>query len=214
MKCEEKKCFIPNVGNMRVWIWSPEQIEGELPCILFLHGAGERGRDFEILCRQGLPKYLAAGREIPAVVVCPQCPEGFVWDNLVFQLNEIISSAMLDYPVDRRKVSLTGLSMGGFGAWAYAITVPRLFYRLAPICGGGMSWRAPALLKIPVWAFHGDADTEVPPVYSQLMVERLNRAGGDAVLTMFPGVGHNAWDPAYLQTDLIRWLLGEDVERR
>ena len=143
-----------------------------------------------------------------------QCPEGFVWDNLVFQLNEIISSAVLDYPVDRRKVSLTGLSMGGFGAWAYAITVPRLFYRLAPICGGGMSWRAPALLKIPVWAFHGDADTEVPPVYSQLMVERLNQAGGDAVLTMLPGVGHNAWDPAYLQTDLIQWLLGEDVERR
>ena len=214
MKCEEKRYYVDKVCAIKVWIWSPEEISGELPAIVFLHGAGERGFDLDTLCMQGLPKYLAAGREIPAVVICPQCPEGYVWDNLVFQLDSIVSEAINDYPVDPNKVSLTGLSMGGFGAWGYAITRPRLFSRLAPVCGGGMSWRAPALRNIPVWAFHGDADTDVPPVYSKLMVDRLNAAGGDAVLTLFPGVGHNAWDPAYLQTDVIRWLLGEDVVRQ
>ena len=214
MKCEEKRYYVDTVCAIKVWIWSPEEISGELPAIVFLHGAGERGFDLDTLCMQGLPKYLAAGREIPAVVICPQCPEGYVWDNLVFQLDSIVSEAINDYPVDPNKVSLTGLSMGGFGAWGYAITRPRLFSRLAPVCGGGMSWRAPALRNIPVWAFHGDADTDVPPVYSKLMVDRLNAAGGDAVLTLFPGVGHNAWDPAYLQTDVIRWLLGEDVVRQ
>lgn len=214
MKCEEKSYSFDKPGDMKVWIWSPEQIVEPLPCILFLHGAGERGQDFEKLCVQGLPKYLAAGREIPAVVVCPQCPEGYVWDNLVFQMDRIVCDAIRDYPVDCARVSLTGLSMGGFGAWGYAITRPRTFFRLAPICGGGMNWRASALKKIPVWAFHGQADDDVPPVYSQLMVDALNARGGDAVLTQFPGVGHNSWDSAYLETDLISWLLGEDVERK
>lgn len=214
MKCIEKKYSVNKVGSMKVWVWSPEDISGELPAILFLHGAGERGFDFDTLCMQGLPKYLAAGREIPAVVICPQCPEGYVWDNLVFQLDDIIADALCDYPIDRKRVSITGLSMGGFGAWAYAITRPRVFCRMAPICGGGMNWRVSALKNIPVWAFHGDADNDVPPVYSQLMVDRLNESGGDAVLTLFPGVGHNAWDPAYLKTDVISWLLGEDVTRQ
>ena len=163
---------------------------------------------------QGLPKYLAAGREIPAVVVCPQCPEGYVWDNLVFQLDQILADALNDYPVDSSRVSLTGLSMGGFGAWSYAITRPRRFFRLAPICGGGMNWRASALKSIPIWAFHGQADDDVPRVYSEVMVDAVNEQGGDAVLTQFPGVGHNSWDTAYLTTDLIPWLLGEDVERK
>ena len=214
MKCERKDYTFDKIGNMGVWIWSPEEIGEPLPCILFLHGAGERGLDFDTLCVQGLPKYLAAGREIPAVVVCPQCPEGYVWDNLIFQLDQIVADAIHDYPVDRCRVSLTGLSMGGFGAWSYAITRPRTFFRLAPICGGGMNWRASALKKIPVWAFHGQADDDVPRVYSEVMVDAVNAKGGDAVLTQFPGVGHNSWDPAYLTTDLIPWLLGEDVERK
>ena len=214
MRCERKDYNFDNIGTMGVWTWYPENREGPLPCILFLHGAGERGLDFETLCMQGLPKYLASGQEIPAVVVCPQCPQGYVWDNLVFQLDTILSDIRNNYPVDGQRISLTGLSMGGFGVWCYAITRPRMFFRLAPICGGGMNWRAAALKNLPVWAFHGQADDDVPRVYSEVMVDAVNQQGGDAVLTQFPGVGHNAWDPAYLSTDLIPWLLGEDVERK
>lgn len=214
MKKELRTYSFDGIDKLNCQIWLPEGLEGPLPAILFLHGSGERGTDESILAFQALPKYLAAGREIPAVVVCPQCPEGYVWDNLVFQLDQIVADAIHDYPVDRSRVSLTGLSMGGFGAWSYAITRPRTFFRLAPICGGGMNWRASALKNIPVWAFHGQADDDVPRVYSEVMVDAVNAQGGDAVLTQFPGVGHNSWDPAYLTTDLIPWLLGEDVERK
>ena len=214
MKKELRTYSFDGIDKLNCQIWLPEGLEGPLPAILFLHGSGERGTDESILAFQALPKYLAAGREIPAVVVCPQCPEGYVWDNLIFQLDQIVADAIHDYPVDSSRVSLTGLSMGGFGAWSYAITRPRTFFRLAPICGGGMNWRASALKSIPVWAFHGQADDDVPRVYSEVMVDAVNAKGGDAVLTQFPGVGHNSWDPAYLETNLIPWLLGEDVERK
>lgn len=214
MKRELRIYPFEDIGSMNCLIWSPENIEGRLPCILFLHGSGERGTDPELLALQGLPKYLTAGREIPAVVVCPQCPEGIVWDNLPFQLDAILEDVQARYPVDKTRLSLTGLSMGGYGAWSYAITHPRRFFRVAPICGGGMLWRAGALKEVPVWAFHGEKDTEVPRVYSEMMVEAVKEKGGDAVLTLFPGVGHNSWDPAYLQTGLISWLLGETADRK
>ena len=76
-----------------------------------------------------------------------------------------------------------------------------------------MSWRCAALKNIPVWAFHGDADDDVPPVYSQLMVDAVNANGGDAKLTLYPGVDHFSWDRAYLESNLLDWLAGKTDQR-
>ena len=97
--------------------------------------------------------------------------------------------------------------MGGFGTWEMGVTYPSFFAAIAPICGGGFSWRASALKDMPVWAFHGDADDVVPISYSQTMVDAVNAAGGNAKFTIFPGVNHNSWDPAYLDTNVVEWLL-------
>ena len=82
---------------------------------------------------------------------------------------------------------------------------------LVNVCGGGVSWRSGEgrLTKIPVWAFHGDADSTVPPVNSIENVDRINAAGGNAKLTLFHGVGHNSWDPAYCETNVIEWMLAQ-----
>ncbi len=213
MKREHKIYSFDHIGRMDAVIWAPEAAAGPLPCILFLNGAGERGNDPAVLARQGLPKYLEAGMELPAVVICPQCPEFLTWENVLFPLDAIVEDVLARYAVDQSRLSVTGLSMGGFGTWSYAITRPGRFFRMAPICGGGMSWRCAALRDIPCWCFHGDADTEVPHVYSKLMTDALGQNGGDVLLTTYPGVGHFSWDKAYLESNLLDWLTGR-ADRR
>lgn len=213
MKKELRTYSFDGIDMLNCQVWLPEGLEGPLPAILFLHGSGERGADESILAFQALPKYLTAGREIPAVVICPQCPEETNWKGILPQLGFVLEDVLQSYPIDRNRVAVTGISMGGFGTWSYAITRPRKFFRMAPVCGGGMSWRCAALKNIPVWAFHGDADDDVPPVYSQLMVDAVNANGGDAKLTLYPGVDHFSWDRAYLESNLLDWLTGKTDQR-
>lgn len=213
MKCEYKT-YPWRDGSMNVLIWSPEEISAPLPCILFLHGSGERGDDPALLAVQALPKYLAAGYELPAVVVCPQCPEEEKWYDKPPVLEKVLQDVCARYPVDESRLSVTGISMGGFGTWQCILDLPGRFFRAAPVCGGGPVDRAGELKTQPIWAFHGTDDQAVAYAYSSDMVAAVNTAGGDAYLTSYPGVGHFSWDLAYQSSDLIPWLLGEDVARK
>ena len=193
-------------------VYKPKDVTPGLPMIVFLHGAGERGTDLELVNVNAIPKYLKEGsREIPAIVLCPQCPAGFVWNNLVVTLKALIDKVAAEYAVDTDRIAITGISMGGYGTWEMGYTYGDFFSCAAPVCGGGVSWRSGEgkLTKIPVWAFHGDADTVVPPVNSIENVDRINAAGGNAKLTLFHGVAHNSWDPAYCETTVIEWMLAQ-----
>ena len=100
--------------------------------------------------------------------------------------------------------------MGGFGTWMMGKTYNNFFAAIAPVAGGGMSWRASNLRTTPVLAFHGDADKSVPIVYSRLMVDAVNQTGGNAKLVVLEGYGHNdGIDFAYKNTNLIDWLLAK-----
>ena len=181
-----------------------------LPLLVFLHGAGERGEDLELLKIYGPAKLFTQDPDylgLRAITLSPQCPNGCVWNHLVSHVYELILSVAQQYNVDRSRISLTGLSMGGFGTWDMGCAYPELFSALGPICGGGQAFRAAALKNMPIRAFHGDADPTVPISASQEMVAAVTRAGGSVDFTVYPGVGHNSWDAAYEQTDLIPWLI-------
>ena len=179
------------------------------PLIVALHGAGERGNDTEKLFIHGLPKYIRAGRKISAVVIAPQCPAGYVWNQLTEELKELIDFVCREYDIDLDRITMTGLSMGGYGTWEMGMSYPGFFAALAPICGGGISWRAQLIGKTPVWAIHGDADTVVPVNNSIEMCDKLKSVGGNVELTLLHGVGHNSWEFAYERTCLIDWLLSK-----
>ncbi len=207
MKKEVLTYTFDGIDKLNCQVWLPENMKGDLPAILFLHGSGERGEDESILAFQALPKYLSAGREIPAVVICPQCPEDTNWKGVLPQLGYILEDVLKNYPIDRAKVALTGISMGGFGTWYAACTWPDKFCRAAPICGAGDPVLAPMVKHLPWRIFHGDADPAVEPEYSQKAFAALQATGAQAELTIFPGVSHNCWDKSYLETDLIDWLI-------
>ncbi|HTO94351.1 MAG TPA: PHB depolymerase family esterase, partial [Bacteroidota bacterium] len=105
------------------------------PLVLFLHGAGERGTRVELVKRHGPPKLAAAGRQFPFILVSPQCPEDEYWSVPV--LKALLDRILATYRVDRSRIYLTGLSMGGNGTWRMAMAYPDLFAAIAPICGWG-----------------------------------------------------------------------------
>lgn len=189
----------------------------QYPMIVFLHGAGERGNgkdELALLENHGFPRYFKEKMmEVNAIVLAPQCQSGLVWNQQVFALKDFIVEMIKKYNADSDRVSLTGMSMGGFGTWEMAITYPELFSGIVPICGGGMAWRTDALKGMPVWAFHGDKDPAVNISNSEEMVACV-RKHTPANFTVFKGVAHNSWDPAYLETKVIKWLLAQNRKKR
>ena len=175
------------------------------PLLLFLHGAGERGDDLELVKRHGPPKLIEQGKDFPLVVVSPQCPAGERWN--VFALEALLDQVMRDHRIDPDRVYLTGLSMGGFGVWGLALRNPDRYAAIIPICGGGEARYAAALRDLPVWAFHGDRDEIVALQRSQEMVDAIRAAGGSPRFTVYPGVAHDSWTATYENPDVFTWLL-------
>ncbi|MGQ9525461.1 MAG: prolyl oligopeptidase family serine peptidase [Armatimonadota bacterium] len=145
----------------------------------------------------------------PFLVVFPQKPKHQdLWEQYDDMVVAVLEKTKREYSVDPDRVYLTGLSQGGFGTFAIAAKHPDLFAAIAPICGGGRPEEmAPALKALPCWAFHGDADPVVKVDLSKAMVDAINAAGGNAKLTVYPGVGHNSWDKAYREEKLGQWFL-------
>ncbi len=193
--------------SMNYGVAYPENYEG-LPLLVYLHGAGERGEQFEHIYLHAIPKLIREGREIPAVVLYPQCPGPFIWNNMVKELKAIIDKVAEEYHIQKDRIVLTGSSMGGYGTWETAMCYPEYFAAIAPVAGGGVAWRAAKLRKMPIKTYHGSVDSTVTPLQTEIMVEAVNVNGGKAELVYLEGFGHNdGIDEAYRNTDLIDWLL-------
>jgi len=111
-----------------------------------------------------------------------------------------------EFSIDEKRIYITGLSMGGYGTWDAIARYPGLFAAAVPVCGGADELTAPQVKDLPIWCFHGGADTTVPTQRSRNMIEALKKAGGSPKYTEFPGVGHNSWDKAYSTAEMIQWL--------
>ena len=178
------------------------------PLMLFLHGAGERGNDVQLVAKHGPPKLLAKKTDLPVkdfVVVSPQCPANGWWQP--FDVIALLDEVSQKYSIDPDRVYLTGLSMGGFGTWDTAARYPQRFAAIAPICGGGDPFRVRSLKDMPTWVFHGDKDPTVPVQRSIDMVEALKKAGNDAKFTRYPNAGHDSWTETYNNPRLYEWFL-------
>ena len=184
------------------------------PVIMFLHGAGERGDNLELVKKHGPPKMIGQGREFPFIVVSPQCPNDVWWTEQTEVLTALLDEIELKYRVDTDRVYLTGLSMGGFGTWGLACRYPGRFAAIAPICGGGERYLGNRLKDVPVWAFHGAKDKVVPVKRTEEMVEAVKKAGGDAKMTVYPEAEHDSWTATYDNQELYDWFLSHRISER
>ena len=200
-------------GGYEYQLHIPTGVRGEQdwPLLIFLHGSGERGSDIVKVKVHGPPKVADRDPAFPFILVSPQLPEGEDWD--LAKLDAIVDRAMEALPVDPARVYLTGLSRGGHATWRWAAEEPTRFAAIAPVAGRGNPGTACRLMDLPVWAFHGDRDDVVLPEGSFAMSRAIRACGGrQARLSIYPDLGHNAWDPAYDDPVLYEWFLSHSLE--
>jgi predicted peptidase len=181
-----------------------DQADAKFPLLIFLHGSGERGNDLTKVKVHGPPKIADSDPRFPFIVVSPQAPEGEQWD--IDKLDVLLADIKRQYRVDDSRIYLTGLSMGGYGTWDWAIARPNIFAAIVPVCGKGDPSKAAALKSMPIWAFHGDKDDAVDMAGSFDMVSAVRRAGGNPRLTIYPDTGHDSWTRTYADPALYFWL--------
>lgn len=192
-------------------LYLPKDYEAKAqhPLVLFLHGRGESKPPLSTVAKWGMPRLLAKGESMPYIVVSPQCLEKDNWGSPKQQglLVKLLDEISQKYKVDKNRIYLTGLSMGGYGSWRLAADQAQRFAAVVPVCGGGKPEDASKLKDLPIWVWHGDQDTAVPLVRSTEMVDAIKAAGGTKVrLTTLENIGHNSWEAAYCSPDLYSWL--------
>lgn len=194
-------------------VYRPEVMREGLPMIIQLHGAGEVGVGQEELYKVdllGFSNMLAQGGEYPCIFVMPQCRPDSFWVAEIPNIYRFIKAVIQKFHADEKKIYLTGLSMGGYGTWYTALRYPQLFAAIAPVCGGGMVWRA-GCLDMPIWAFHGTEDGTVYPSETINMINKIRTEGlnkNEVRMTLLDNVDHNAWDYTY-GPELVDWLLSK-----
>jgi predicted peptidase len=188
-----------------------EESDKQFPLVLFLHGMGERGTDIEKVKTHGIPKLISEGKEFPFIVVSPQCPDEYFWndDVLIALLDEIEGN----YRVDKNRIYVTGLSMGGHGTWTLALAQPNRFAAIAPVCGWSHPVEFCKLAHMPIWVFHGAKDFVVPLNLSEQIVEQLKACSASKIkFTIYPEATHDSWTETYNNEELYKWFLELSLE--
>ena len=220
--------------NLNYCEYLPKTKTGErVPLILFLHGGGERGDDNISQLKNAILKVInsrSKSKFMKSVVLAPQCPADVRWVNTLsgngnYKLENVKESRIIKKVVrlvmkyrnlefiDKNKVYVIGLSIGGFGSWDLIARHPDIFKAAVPICGGGPTDAIEILKDIPIYTFHGTIDSVVPYSGTKEMVDLINKAGGTKIqFVSFNGAGHCIWDDAItyqgneIEPSLEDWL--------
>ena len=204
-----------SLGKLRYLTFYPAGFEENRPqpVLFHLNGAGSRGKDIApCLTTQSVCVGPKVFPEYPFVTVIPLCSED-TWFDLWEHLEALVRFIAAQPYTDRKRIYLTGGSMGGYATWQLAMSMPEYFAAIAPVCGGGMYWNARRIVNIPIWAFHGGKDPTVLPEESRKMVDAVNQRGGNARLTVYPENGHDAWTDTYSNPELYRWFLSHEKSK-
>jgi len=211
--------------------YNPNQ---KYPLVLFLHGAGERGSDNELQLKNGAKLFLDSSNrsKYPAIVIFPQCPIDSYWSSVKInrttnpltidftynsELNwpaqaavDLVKSMIKEGKVDKNRVYIAGLSMGGMGTMEIVSRNPNLFAAAVAICGGAdLDYVNRYAKKIPVRLFHGASDDVVSVEHSRYLVRAIQKAGGNVTYTEYPNVKHDSWQNAFNEPDFLEWIFSK-----
>lgn len=207
----------------RIFIPASYNSANTYPLVVYLHGSGERGTDNTAqVKRNSIMQTLLKQENIqryPCIIIAPQCPEDMSWgytqeglddSQTLDAVMELIEKLRTHHSINKNKIYITGVSMGGYGTWSLISSNPNYFAAAIPVCGWGDTSKAGELVNLPIWAFHGAKDNVVLPESSRTMVKAIEKAGSSQIkYTEYPGIKHNSWEEAYREEDLFSWLFAQ-----
>ena len=231
----QKKYFEKNGDSLPYRLLLPKDYDPgkKYPLLLFLHGSGERGNDNELQLVHGSSLFLKEDvrENYQAIVVFPQCAANSSWARIdvegdfenrqfiyyedaeptedMLLLEGLIKYLKKNYKLDKNRMYVGGLSMGGMGTFELVRRNPKMFAAAFPICGGANPAISKKLKKPHWWIFHGDADKVVPEKYSAEMAKAMGDMGINVKYTVYPGVGHNSWDNTFAEPELMNWIFSQ-----
>lgn len=229
----EKGSFIKGKDSINYRVLLPENFDAtkKYPILFFLHGSGERGSDNQLQLTHGAKLFLKQDvrKQFPAIIVFPQCAGNSFWSNVNFgtdtkgkraflfqekgkptkamsALLALVDNFLEKKYVDKQRVYIGGMSMGGMGTYEILRRKPRTFAAAFSICGGDNIANVQKYKKIPLWIFHGEKDDVVPVVLSTSIADQLKVLDRPVKLTLYPEANHNSWDSAFAEPGLLPWL--------
>lgn len=229
----EKKIFIIKGDTMPYRLLLPENYDPgkKYPLLLFMHGSGEKGNNNTTQLVHGGSMFIrdSIRQKYPAFVVIPQCAIKSNWVDdkrikdstgkyvLVMPPNakpteamqlveKLIKKLMHEYPINKKKVYVGGLSLGGMGTYDIVKRNPKLFAAAFPICGAADVTIVPKLKHVNWWVFHGANDNAVSPEFDKNLVAVMKEKNIQVQFTLYPNTGHNSWDKVFLEPNLFSWL--------
>jgi predicted peptidase len=212
----EARTYVGDSGDtLRYRLMMPVDYDpkNKYPLVVCLHHGGAHGTDNILqIDGSGAAQLLSmawARRAYPAILFVPQCPAATNWaaiDDLVFAA---IHSLETTLAVDADRIYVTGISGGGYGSWDFICARPNMFAAAIPVCGAGDPSLAKNIIHVPVWAFQGEDDPNVPAKLQRDMISALRKAGGHPRYTEFPGEGHNIWTHVSQSPGLLDWLFAQ-----
>ncbi|MBR5011435.1 MAG: phospholipase [Clostridia bacterium] len=206
----EEKVF----DNLKYLVCYPDGFSADkkYPLVVFLHGAGTRSENTELLRRNVSFLNIQKRQSRGFVLLAPLC-HVTNWNETMPSLVNLVDSIRNLEFIDIKRVYLTGNSMGGYGTWELSSLHPDWFAAAMPVCGGGIPWLSYKLTDLPVRTFHGLCDKVVDPIESLEMVKAVNRRGGYAELILFPSLEHNCWERVYTTEENYDWLFSFTTDR-
>ncbi|MDR3653053.1 MAG: alpha/beta hydrolase-fold protein [Paludibacter sp.] len=229
----QKKEFIYKGDTLRYRVLFPKNYDKSktYPLVLFLHGSGEKGNDNTKQLVWGASLFTDSlnRQNYPAIVLFPQCPVNQSWMTItersdtkfnlldpkepakpLFLAKKLVDFVQKTEAVNRKRIYVLGLSLGGMGTFDLICRYPNLFAAAIPICGAVNVDRLKKVTKMPIRIYNGDSDNIVSPEYSRNAFIELKADGSQQVEHIeFPGVGHNSWTPAFAEPDFLKWLFSQ-----
>ena len=196
-------------GKYNYLLYLPkEYTEGDdkYPLVIYLHGGSQRGNDLNKLKIYGLPYLVEQGRNYNFIIASPQCPEGKYWSTEDW-FDSLQTDLLAKYRIDERRIYVTGISAGGYGAWQVAVDYPDKFAAVVPLCGGlNDSTQVCKINRVPVWAFHGTKDEVIAINETERLVTGLRQCNGKVKFTRLENEGHSI-QYLYEREDIYTWML-------
>ena len=226
----ERKIFVFEDDTLNYRILKPLNYDEtkQYPVHLFLHGAGERGNDNVSQLIHGGKLFLEKeNREkYKSWVIFPQCSKDDRWPSIISDnwnktfenktttpnkslglVIRLMDKFVEKKQVDKQRIYISGLSMGGMGTFEMLYRRPNMFAAATPICGNGISQLAKSYAsKVPIWIFHGSDDVVVSPNHSLKMAKAIIDSGGSPKMTLYENVNHGSWNNAFAEKDFLKWI--------